>query len=220
MSSGTNRERSAVSLRRFRAGDARSSTAEPGEPEDSRLRRDLLKAAILDIQGSIHANDSKCAAALVVHGLLFAGTVTVVSRLGDVWRNASGDTKTAAAWSLGVAAAMLLLSIAALLWALFPYSPSKRFRTPILDRHQLPGVFFPNLKGLKKRASDRLTPYVEDLRWIDSSARLELELAYELLKVQEIRTHDARYARMGFVLLMVEILAAVTFLVAMGLEAM
>lgn len=174
----------------------------------------------MDIQGSIHANDSKCSAALVVHGLLFAGTVSVVSKLGDVWRDASNATQTVAAISLAIAAVMLVLSIAVLLWALFPHSPSESFRAPMVSAHGLHGVFFPDLDTLRARGTNRLTPYVDDLRSVDSAAKVELELAYELLKVQEIRTHDAWYARIGFVLLIVEILSAVVFLALMGAEAM
>lgn len=183
------------------------------------LRIDLLKTAIADIQGSIHANDSKCSAALVVHGLLFAGVVTVASRLGETWTAAGGPTQDASTALLAIATVAFVLSISSLLYALIPYSPRKTFYGPIVDAHRLRGVFFPNLKSLRASGADVLTPYLASLAALDSSEKIELELAYELIKVQNIRQHQAFWAICGFGLLIVEVAFAACFLVIMGLSA-
>ena len=183
------------------------------------LRRELLKAAIADIQGSVHANDSKCSAALVVHGLLFAGVVTVVSRLGKTWMDADGMTQCASKVLLGIATVCFVLSIGSLLWGLLPYSPKQSFIRPIDQAHRPPGVFFPDLDALTREGADAMTPYLAQLAVITTPAVLERELAFEVLKVQDIRRHEARYATFGFKLLFAEIFFATAFLVVMGVEA-
>ncbi len=45
-------------------------------------RKQLLTTALGDIKGSIHANDQKVSAALVVNGLLLTSVVTVVTHTG------------------------------------------------------------------------------------------------------------------------------------------
>ncbi len=54
------------------------------------LARELLFKGIEDLQGSIHASDAKCSAALITHGLLFAGVVTVAANAARIYPDAHG----------------------------------------------------------------------------------------------------------------------------------
>ncbi len=175
--------------------------------------------AISDIQGSIHANDSKCSAALVVHGLIFAGTVTVASRLGNTWTSASNGTQDVGTVLLAVAGIAFVISISAILYALLPYSPRSSFRNPIVAAHNPPEAFFPNLKKLGQNSVEPLTPYLRNLQLVTTPEVIELELSYEVLKVQDIRRHESRYAKIGFGLLIVEVVFATGFLALMAAAA-
>jgi hypothetical protein len=188
------------------------------DPELYALRRELLNSAIGDVQGSIHGNDDKCAGALIVHGLLFAGTVSVASRLEPLWGSSGSITKALVVLTLGIAAPMMMISIGGLLLALMPAAPMVGLKE-MVDAQDPPGVFFPVLAKLDARGGDRLTPYLEDLERVDGPASVEKELAFELVKLQGIRMYNARCAKVGYRALFAEALAAVLFLCVVGLAA-
>jgi len=144
--------------------------------------------------------------------------VTVVSQLGDTWSAADSSVRTIAVVLIGAAVLAFVGSIGSLLLALLPYNPRDAFIRPILAAHGPAGVFFPDLGALEEEAADCMTPYLVALRGVTTPAALELQLAYEVLKVQDIRRHEARFATFGFRLLFVEILCATGFLALIGIE--
>jgi hypothetical protein len=112
-------------------------------------RRQILSQAIGDIQGSIHANDSKSAAGLVVQGLLATAVVTLATRLGPVYADANGTAQWLIRWTLIGALVLAVASIACLVMAVIPYEPketSKRMK----DRYSR--AFFPDIEKLKDTA--------------------------------------------------------------------
>src|SRR4051794_7709162 len=80
-------------------------------------RRELLLHAIDDIQGSIHANDTKSSAGLVVHGLLATGVVALLSRLGGIYGRGTDSAQFVIRGALAVALVLFVLSVLSLLYA-------------------------------------------------------------------------------------------------------
>lgn len=96
--------------------------------------RELLRHAIADIQGSIHANDSKSAAGLVVQGLLATAVVTLSSHFGSLYGDATESARILIKVALIATLVLGGLSIMCLILAVVPYKPKKAF----VDRN-LPG---------------------------------------------------------------------------------
>lgn len=187
------------------------------------LRRELLAQAIADIQGSIHANDSKSSAGLVVHGLLATGVVALSSRLGDVYAGAGVAVHVMLIIELALALILFVLSVGALLMAVNPYYPED-----VASR--LPGdpgyakVFFPDITGMKEIAAaggDGDGEAVQLTRLIDglTPENLQQQLTGELLKVADIRDHEARWAQRGFVFLFIEVLCVSAYFATVGIVA-
>jgi hypothetical protein len=113
-------------------------------------RRKALGQAIGDIQGSIHANDSKSAAGLVVHGLLATAVLTLASRLGHVYGDANGTAQWLIRWTLIWALVFAVASIACLLIAIIPYDPTEVTKRMYERSEAHYGkVFFPDIVRLK-----------------------------------------------------------------------
>ena len=100
-------------------------TPSRGECGEGEARRELVRHALNDLQGSIHANDSKSSAGLVVHGLLATAVLTLVSRLGPVYGDATDVARAAVVLCLLAALLTAVASILCLLAAVKPYPPSK-----------------------------------------------------------------------------------------------
>lgn len=220
---------------------------QPGEDEALKQRKQALVAqAIGDIQGSIHANDNKSGAGLVVHGLLATAVASLAGRLGSVYDDADGTAQFLIKGSLIAALAIAVVSILCLVWAVKPYVPDEiAFRItgsdapgllgrlwaklpwtekpPLEARAEYRHLFFPYIQGMKQRArkggDDELEQVRADFDAVDSSDRLTTEYLAELVEVADIRSHEAKWANRGFVLLGAEIVAVALFLGTVGAVA-
>jgi hypothetical protein len=182
------------------------------------LVRELLFKGIEDLQGSIHANDSKCSAALITHGLLFAGVVTVTANAAKIYPHAHGALPILALVFAGLAACAFVVSIAFLLLAVMPYQPSA-LAQGIGDEHLPPRLFFPPLSQLSPGGGDPVRRQLDAAGRLDEEA-VTLELVAESVKLADIRRHEARFARVGYRALMVEVALVVVFLGLVGATAL
>lgn len=184
----------------------------------SDARRELQLASIPDMQGSIQANDSKSSAALIVHGLLFAGVVTVVSRLGEVYDRATPGAKIAGYVLLFAAAVAFVLSMLALTEAARPHDPestrealgdqqAEAYFPPADPRRRPPG----GCRGFQEQV-DRLAK----LKTEDDFTR---EYAGEQIKLADIRATQAYATKRGFKWLRYELMAVGLFLLLVFLVA-
>jgi hypothetical protein len=178
------------------------------------MREKVLLASITELHGSVRANDAKCSAALVVHGLLFAATLGLVDKLAPVFAEAPPWQKWTVVGMVLVAALLFLFSVGFLLAALRPYRPKKLYQRDA----QRPGVFFPFTK--RERIS-------EDQAWPEMRQRLnelrlenvETELAGEVTKLAFILRHESGKAMVGYFLLLGELILVILlfgFLAWMG----
>jgi hypothetical protein len=189
-------------------------------------RRTLVARAIADIQGSIHANDSKSAAGLVVQGLLATAAVTVASRLGSTYSAGTEAAQILIKVGLGGTLVFAAGSVFFLIKAVAPYDPKE-----VADRieHHANQVFFPKIEKLSRGAKpgddefDRFWPKYEELKDEEPESEepvenepVENEYVVELLKVADIRWAEARNARRGFLLLGVEVGFVVLYLATVG----
>ncbi len=181
------------------------------------LARELLFKGVEDLQGSIHANDSKCSAALITHGLLFAGVVTVTANAARIYPDAHGALPILALVFAGLAACAFVVSIACLLLAVMPYQPSAVAQA-IVDGYGPPQLFFPPVSALSP-GGDPLRRQLDAAGRLDQEA-VTLELVAESVKLADIRRHEARYARVGYRALIVEVGLVVAFLGLVGATAL
>lgn len=177
-------------------------------------RRDLLSAAVVDISGSVKANDQKASAALIVHGLLFAGVVTIVSRLGPVYEHAKTWQRITGTVPLAIALGAFLISIWYLLRALRPYHDEE------LDqklKSKYKRVFFPLPKDLDQ--PDPLSAWRECLDQLDFEDTLDT-LTAEVLKLGAILRWESSKTGSGYLWLGAEVAAGAAFFVTAAGVAM
>jgi hypothetical protein len=184
----------------------------------------LLIQAIADIQGSIHANDNKSSAGLVVQGLLVAAVVTVVTHLGEVYGDGSEWAQVAIKALLFLSLVTALASILAFVRAISPYNP-QTIAKRLDERPGVPPrqVFFPDVEKLQEAAKSpgafdeyaiALEGEVRALR-DDPDEAMRVYLA-ELLKVADIRANEARRAEIGFRFLGIEVALVAAYLAVAG----
>jgi hypothetical protein len=182
--------------------------------------RDLLRQAIDDLQGSIRANDAKAAAALVVHGLLFAGVLTVIREVKPVYREALDAQRLVMVVLLAVALAAFVYSVLKLAQAVRPYVP-KALRDRIAYAH--PGVFFPISPTLSTQATahgtDELKLFLAKLAPLTPAQLLD-EYAAEVVKLAAIREYEVTCATRGYVALGIEVGLVTTWLVVVATIAL
>jgi hypothetical protein len=178
--------------------------------------RELQLASLPDIQGSIQANDNKSAAALVVHGLLFAGVLSVAANLHEVFDAAMLGAKIAGGALLAGAACAFAISVVKLINAARPHDP-KSTRDPIVDRYK--GAFFPPADPKRKPPGGHtgLDDQLKRLAGLRTEADFEIEYAAEQLKLADIRATQAHDAKMGFRWLKVELVCVGLFLLLVTL---
>jgi hypothetical protein len=176
-------------------------------------RRELQLASISDIQGSIQANDTKGSAALVVHGLLFAGVVTVAAGLGDVYDRATPGAKIAGALFLAVGACAFAVSVWRLIDAVEPHTPASD-----TTRWRFARAFFPPAE--QSPGVDAHREQLRRLQRLTTEADLEREYAAEQMKLAEIRASQATAARRAFTLVRVELVMVALFLATVLLVAL
>jgi hypothetical protein len=188
---------------------------------DEDVRRALLLASITDIQGSIKANDAKTSAALVVHGLLFTGVLTVAKEVGPVYEAASRGARSLVIAFVALALTMFLVSVFSLMLAAVPYRP-KRVAHDI--SHEYLGVFFPQQDALRKRGSGE-SDGVRQLRGMDALvAELDRrnairELSAEVVKLADVLAYEGRWTKRGYRALSIEVVCVASFLSVVGLVA-
>jgi hypothetical protein len=188
------------------AGGARKDRRESAP----RHVHDLLLASIEDVQGSIVANDTKASAALIVHGLLFTGVITLLVNLNGVYRPANHVQKYAALAFLCVTFAAFLVSIYFLLGALLPYHPKEledQLREKYSDKYR--EVFFP--LGLLECA-DPYGALLNRTNDLDDDS-ITAELAAERIKLADILRHESTQTQRGYLWLRAEIAFASLFLI-------
>lgn len=169
-------------------------------------QRTLLYAALSDISGSVKANDAKASAALIVHGLLFAGILSVVARLDGAYRTSTHAERALGVLFLAVVLAAFLCSIWALLSAGSPYRPQKLERRM---RNSYRQVFFPPRSLLRSA-----TPHSSMRRQVQllTDERILDELIAEVLKLADILAYESDRTKWGYLALRVEVIAAAAFL--------
>ena len=184
------------------------------EKADSELTRWLLLAGIEDAQGTIHANDAKCSAALITHGLLFAGVVTVTANAAKIYPQTHGALPVIALALGGLAAAAFLVSIVALLFSVMPYRPKTLLRV-IKEKRDQPRLFFPpEVSGHCLTPADAeklIRAQLDALDALDEEG-VRRELVYESVKLAAVRDHEVGLAQVGYVSLVVEVALVIAYL--------
>jgi hypothetical protein len=173
-----------------------------------KLRRELQLASIVDIQGSIHANDQKSSAGLVVHGLLFAGVLTVVANIDGIIDEATVWAQGAGVIALLIALGAFVVSIVELAKAAAPYQPAIADEISEDYKH----VFFPLRDELSTAPDNPHAELLRKLAEVNSEERFVRVYAAEQVKLAEIREVQARRAEHGFRWLQVELYAVAAFL--------
>jgi hypothetical protein len=180
----------------------------------------FLLAAISDIQGSVRANDSKAQAALVVHGLLFAGVVSAVTKVGPHLYEQSATGWRVAAWvTLGAAGVAFFISVMYLVTALVPRAAGAR--TEYAKDNQSwkpPEVFFPPIAGQHATDQPKQSTLWDGVDGL-SAAGVVRDLTYELWKVQSVRHYYAMHAKEGFYWLRITVGATAAFLIVLLVAA-
>lgn len=208
----------------------RSVPATPSTSQSPRLEHALLAQAISDIQGSIHANDSKSSAGLVVQGLLATAVVAVVGHLGSVYEQATGTAQAFIKVLLAGLLVTALLSIVSLIRAVRPYEP-----TGLADRlgarDGYDQVLFPNVKDFEEALDkgsggssagefERLVAGFEaNAKTLGDPDVATREYVAELLKVADIRAYEAKHAKRGFTFLGIEAGLVILYLALVGCVA-
>lgn len=182
----------------------------------SALRRQLQLASIADIQGSIHANDQKSSAGLVVHGLLFAGVLTVAANIGGVIDDASIVARAAGVAALLIALGAFVVSIIEIAKAAAPYQP-RGVAAEISPEYK--HVFFPLPDELSSASGNQHAALLEQLKQVKDEEQVARVYAAEQVKLADIRQVQARRAERGFLWLRVELYAVTAFLALVVLVA-
>lgn len=207
---------SLISLYTLRHVLRRRAIAKQNETQQKAVQETLL-ASIHDVQTAISANDSKASAALIVHGLLVTGVLTLLVHLGSIYKAASNVERFWALLFLFGALASFLASIGFLLAALLPYRPralDHHMRTHHKDKYL--EVFFPLRFLQEPDAYAALLRRVRKLEHGDVAA----ELAAERIKLADILRYESAQTKWGYLLLAIEVLFVTGFLVAAGTAAL
>lgn len=186
---------------------------------------ELLQAALADVHATVRTNDAKNPPALIVHGLLFAGTTSVVSRLGDLWHDAPLGARIVIVGGLACSLVALVVSVICLLLAIRP-----RTRIPIADelRGSSRAVLFPAPQALAAEAQERLgrAGGVEQLAVLRERAagvgatELRDACLVEILKLSHLHAFKARLTGIGITALIVEIVGVGVALGLIGAVAL
>lgn len=197
---------------------ARRPSTNASEADAARRRVDgFLTASISDVQGSIGAIDAKASAALIVHGLLVTGVLTLTVRLGGLYRSASECERLLALVPLALASLAFLGSIFFLLLALLPHRP-KQVEKGLREHHrdEYTEAFFP------LALLDGDDPFQELLDRVERLGRtgVTAELVAERIKLAEILRDESNQTKWGYRLLMTEVALVALFLGAVAAAAL
>ena len=180
------------------------------------VRRGLLEASVTDTEGTIRATDIKASIALVLHGLLFSGVLSVTKDLGDRYSEAGSLQKALVVGCLAIAALAFASSVVQLLRCV---APAPAHAIPHTQGRSS-GIFF-----ITSRRTGRFSwqmPSVEELEarlhGMDLAA-IEREWLSEALKVAAIRERKTRLIKSGLGLLAGEVFAVAVYLALIGAAA-
>lgn len=180
------------------------------QPSDVSLheaKEQLLTAALGDVKGSIHANDQKVSAALVVNGLLLTSAVAVVTHTDSIYKKAEPWAHTLGLALLALALVMFIASVGYLLSAMSPYRPETLEKK--LDG-RYPRVFFPLPDDLEQ--ADPFGSWRGRVGGLQRETILD-ELTAEVLKLADILHMESDCAKKGYEWLVLEGGAVILFFV-------
>lgn len=149
-----------------------------------------------------------------MHGLLFAGIVSIAGSLGDTYDAARDGDQLLMILFLAVALGCFCISVFFLLWAIRPYHPPAELYRSDAD---YPGVFFPRVDG-DATADEQLRTMRERVGAITADTAVN-ELSIEVLKLADILHHESRRTTRGYTWLGIELLAVLGFLVVAAVNA-
>jgi len=175
---------------------------------------DFMLASVVDTEGTIRATDTKASIALVLHGLLFSGLISVTERIGPTYDAASPGFHILIVALLGVALCSAVASVVCLLLCVAPAPLSALPDLPKSAR----GLFFVNVQ-----AKGRINPgvgfvdsaYFNDVKAMDADSRLR-HLTGEVLALSSIRARKTTLVRRGLTLLGIEVVASLACLAVIG----
>src|ERR1700760_313183 len=175
---------------------------------------DFMLASVVDAEGTIRATDTKASIALVLHGLLFSGLISVTERIGPTYDAASPGFHILIVALLGVALCSAVASVVCLLLCVAPAPLSALPDLPKSAR----GLFFVNVQ-----AKGRINPgvgfvdsaYFNDVKAMDADSRLR-HLTGEVLALSSIRARKTTLVRRGLTLLGIEVVASLACLAVIG----
>jgi hypothetical protein len=212
--------------------------------ESADSRRQFLYQAITNAQTVIGSVENRVPMALVLHGLIFAGLVSIASDLGAPWHHVWWR------WALAVELLLALIAFMISIWAFIVCVSPPGGR---LGPQEIPGVdygapvpglppgelFFlsPELKIRRRKRMWNWGPRLEGeangiasgpLRFDDlleahqtmSAALIEQALSAQLLRISMYRATKSVWARLGFRSLLVEIVFGVAVILTLGVYAL
>lgn len=184
-------------------------------PEDYGARRTMLLAAIADTEGTIHASDTKASIALVIHGLILSGVLSLAGSLGADFE---GFYRALVIVLLAAIVVVFVTSVFQLLRSVTP-TPARVF-SGIEGGHN---VFFVEARADPITGNIRGVPSVSDVHralvCLDEG-ELEEDLVVELMRVSAVRARKVALVGSGLRLLGIEIALAVAFAVSIGLHSL
>ena len=186
----------------------------PSDLELHQARRQLLTTALGDVKGSIHANDQKVSAALVVNGLLLTSVVTVVTHTEGIYKKAGSWAHTLGVVLLALALVTFVASVGYLLSAMSPYRP-KTLEAKIKGRY--PRVFFPLPGDIEE--DDPFGTWRTRVGELREETILD-ELTAEVLKLADILHMESEHAKKGYEWLVLEGAAVILFFVLVASVAL
>lgn len=195
--------------------NGRALSAETSDPL-AKVRREFLLAAIADTEGTVRATDTKASVALVLHGILFSGLLTLT-------KDSTAFTNDAPYACLLVILAVLIMSalVVSVLWLLRCVAPAPPRTLPSDARRAAGGLFFPVGETGWIKAVPRMSALDDAVRSYEQADETELrtELVSELYKVSAIRERKLALIKVGFLTLGIEVLGAVIYVGLLGASA-
>jgi hypothetical protein len=180
------------------------------------VRREFQLASIADVQGTIHANDEKSSAALIVHGLLFAGVLAITASAVNLYDRAAVWARVVAVALLIVALVCFTVSVYCLLRAVNPFNPQREIDR--LGGRVEPDIFYLRAEYVFGHAEGPLE-FLRDRTANLTDDQIETLLAHESLKLMRVHDEESRWASRGVTFLIAEVIAVALFLLLVGLVA-
>lgn len=194
---------------------------DPGDrhtsPEDYAARRPMLLAAIADTEATIQASDTKASIALVIHGLMISGVLSLVTELDSSFDSGADLYRVLVVALLALIVVLFVLSVSQLLRCVMPV-PARLF-SGIKGGHD---VFFIEASADPLSGAVQGLPSVAtvhgDLVSLDQG-ELEEDLVVELVKVSAVRARKVALVGNGLRWLALEIGVGVLFLVSVAIDS-